>query len=103
VPPVIVAAEPAAAPAPQPLPPVPPLIQTVTEVAGQALMPDVRGLAAREALRILSGVGLTVRMNGLGVVSSQSPLPGQPIEPGGWGVIQLQRTFSEPRPPGGER
>jgi cell division protein FtsI (penicillin-binding protein 3) len=101
VPPVIVAAEPA--PVPQPRPPVPPLIQTVTEVAGQALMPDVRGLAARDALRILSGVGLTVRMNGLGVVSSQSPLPGQPVEPGGWGVIQLQRSFSEPRPPGGER
>jgi cell division protein FtsI (penicillin-binding protein 3) len=99
VPPVIVAGD----PAPQPMPPASSILRTVTDVAGQTLMPDVRGLAARDALRVLGGVGLTVRISGSGVVSSQSPLPGQPVEAGGWGVIQLQRVFSEPRPPGGER
>jgi cell division protein FtsI (penicillin-binding protein 3) len=101
VPPVIIATDPV--PAPDPVPSAPAVLQAVTDVSGLAVMPDVRGLAARDALRILSGIGLTVRMSGTGVVGSQSPLPGQPVEPGGWGVIQLQRSFSEPRPPGGER
>ena len=90
-------------PAPQPVPAAPAVLQAVTDVSGHLVMPDVRGLPARDALRVLSGIGLTVRMNGSGVVGSQSPLPGQPVEPGGWGVIQLQRSFSEPRPPGGDR
>jgi cell division protein FtsI (penicillin-binding protein 3) len=101
VPPVIVA-EDSGAPAPAPLPSAP-VVQVVTDVSGQPLMPDVRGLAAREALKILGGVGLTVRMTGSGVVASQSPLPGQPVEAGGWSVLQLQRVVAEPRPPGGER
>ena len=101
VPPVIIAGDPV--PAPQPVPAAPAVLQAVTDVSGHLVMPDVRGLPARDALRVLSGIGLTVRMNGSGVVGSQSPLPGQPVEPGGWGVIQLQRSFSEPRPPGGDR
>ena len=101
VPPVIIATDPV--PVPDPVPSAPAVLQAVTDVSGQAVMPDVRGLAARDALRVLSGIGLTVRISGTGVVGSQSPLPGQPVEPGGWGVIQLQRSFSEPRPPGGQR
>jgi len=103
IPPVVVA-EHDTVPAPAPVSPAL-VLQTVTDLTGQplTLMPDVRGLAARDALRVLSGVGLTVRMTGSGVVASQSPLPGQPVESGGWGVIQLQRVFTESRPPGGER
>ena len=103
IPPVVVT-EHDTVPAPEPVSPAH-VLQTVTDLTGQplTLMPDVRGLAARDALRVLSGVGLTVRMTGSGVVASQSPLPGQPVESGGWGVIQLQRVFTESRPPGGER
>ncbi len=54
-------------------------------------MPDVRGLSARDALRVLGGVGLAVRFNGSGIVAEQTPEPGEPIE-GGWSVLQLRRT-----------
>ena len=40
---------------------------------GQALMPDVRGMSAREALRVLVRVGLTVRLMGDGFVVEQNP------------------------------
>ncbi|HYN09515.1 MAG TPA: penicillin-binding protein [Vicinamibacterales bacterium] len=96
----VIVAEGQAAPEPKPSAPV---VQVVTDVTGQPLMPDVRGLGARQALKVLGGVGLTVRMTGSGVVSSQSPLPGQPVEAGGWSVLQLHRVMAEPRPPGGER
>jgi membrane peptidoglycan carboxypeptidase len=103
VPPVIVADD-RTVPVPAPAAPTP-VIQTVTDVAGRplTLMPDVRGLGARDAIRVLGQVGLTVRMTGTGVVASQSPQPGQPVEGGGWGVIHLQRLISEQRPPGGDR
>ena len=102
VPPVIVADD-RTVPVPAPAAPTP-IIQTVTDVAGtpMTLMPDVRGLGARDAIRVLGQVGLTVRMTGSGVVASQSPQPGLPVEGGGWGVIHLQRLISE-RPPGGDR
>jgi len=101
VPPIVVTEDHAAPPAPRV--PGPELIQVLGQLDGRTLMPDVRGLAARDALRVLSKVGLTVRMTGTGVVTSQAPLPGQPIETGGWGVLQLQRTQPDPRTAGGDR
>ena len=64
-------------------------------------MPDVSGLSAREAVRVLTGVGLTVRPRGTGFVARQSPEPGEPIDPGSWSLLELQRTVSavEPRGP----
>ena len=38
-------------------------------------MPDLRGLSAREALRTLTRIGMTARMNGDGFVLEQSPRP----------------------------
>ena len=43
--------------------------------AGQ--MPDLRGLSAREALRTLTRIGLTARINGDGFVIEQSPAAGR--------------------------
>jgi cell division protein FtsI (penicillin-binding protein 3) len=43
------------------------------------LMPDLRGLSAREALRALTAVGMTARMNGDGFVLEQSPAAGEPM------------------------
>jgi hypothetical protein len=57
-------------------------------------MPDVRGLSAREAVRVLGGLGLTTRLVGLGVVGGQYPQPGEPIQQGGTSVLRLDR-----RPP----
>jgi len=74
------------------------LIPAVAEVAGHSLMPDVRGMAMRDALRVLGRVGLSVRAAGDGVVTEQTPDPGEAIEPGGWSAIQLRRT---PEPPAG--
>ena len=56
-------------------------------------LPDLRGLSAREALRVLTSIGLTAHLTGVGVVASQSPAPGTPIEP--WfGMCAQARTQS---------
>ena len=69
----------------------PSLVSALTPVGGSTLMPDVTGLSAREAIRVLSGVGLTVRARGAGFVVRQSPIPGSPVETGAWGIIELER------------
>ena len=42
-------------------------------------MPDLRGLAAREAVNVLTRLGMTARMNGNGFVIEQTPEPGAPV------------------------
>jgi len=70
-------------------------------LGGPAIMPDVRGLSARDALRTLVAAGLSVTLNGSGVVVAQTPEPGVAIERGGASALVLQRAIIEPRPPGG--
>ena len=55
-------------------------------------LPDFRGLSAREALRVLTKIGLTARLTGNGAVTSQVPAPGTPIEPGMTCELRLERT-----------
>ena len=55
-------------------------------------LPDLRGLSAREALRILTKIGLTARITGNGVVSRQVPAPGAPIERGMTCELTLERA-----------
>ena len=55
-------------------------------------LPDLRGLSAREALRVLTAIGLTAQLTGSGVVTNQSPAPGTAIEPGMACVLRLERT-----------
>jgi cell division protein FtsI (penicillin-binding protein 3) len=43
-------------------------------------LPDLRGLSAREAVHELARLGLSARLSGDGVVTSQEPRPGTPIE-----------------------
>ena len=57
----------------------------------QGIMPELRGLSAREALRTLLRIGATARMVGQGVVIEQSPAPGQPLGSGEVGVLRLGR------------
>jgi cell division protein FtsI (penicillin-binding protein 3) len=55
-------------------------------------LPDFRGLSAREALRVITKIGLTARLRGNGVVTSQVPAPGTPIEPGMPCELRLERA-----------
>jgi cell division protein FtsI (penicillin-binding protein 3) len=55
-------------------------------------LPDLRGLSAREALRVLTKIGLIARLTGNGVVTSQTPSAGTPIEPGMACELKLERT-----------
>ena len=55
-------------------------------------LPDLRGLSAREALRVLTQLGVPVRLNGRGIVASQKPAPGTPFEPGMPCELWLERA-----------
>lgn len=55
-------------------------------------IPDLRGLSAREAVRALVKLGLIVEATGDGVVVSQDPAPGTPLEAGGLCRLVLDRT-----------
>jgi cell division protein FtsI (penicillin-binding protein 3) len=94
VPPVFVSA---AVPTLPNRPPRPPsLVSALTPIGGLTLMPDVTGLGAREAIQVLTSVGLTVRPRGAGFVARQFPEPGAPVDRGGWGVIELERRAPAP-------
>src|SRR5262245_11642241 len=45
-------------------------------------VPDLRGMSAREAVRKLVTLGMHARASGDGVVVSQDPQPGSPLDPG---------------------
>jgi len=94
VPPVIVTADPGSAvtqPAKVTAPPA------IVQLGGRALMPDVRGMSARDAMRALGEAGLMLHLDGSGVVVSQSPAPGEPIEPGGRSQLLLKRAGTDAR------
>ena len=55
-------------------------------------LPDLRGLSARDAVRVLTKIGLTARLKGSGVVTSQIPQPGTLIEPGMTCELALERA-----------
>jgi cell division protein FtsI (penicillin-binding protein 3) len=55
----------------------------------QVFMPRVEGLPLRPALDALAPLGLRVDVAGRGVVVSQSPSPGAPIEPGALARLAL--------------
>jgi membrane peptidoglycan carboxypeptidase len=55
-------------------------------------LPDLRGLSAREALRVLTKLGLTARLTGNGTVTRQAPAPGTPIGPGMACELKLERA-----------
>jgi beta-lactam-binding protein with PASTA domain len=59
---------------------------------GEVAMPDLRGLGAREALRALSKLGVTIRLTGDGFVVEQEPTAGAPLENGASSRLWLERT-----------
>ena len=61
--------------------------------AQMGLVPDVRGLSAREAVRSMLRIGLTPRLDGDGFVLEQSPAPGTTLVPGEGAVLRLGRRL----------
>ncbi len=70
----------------------PPSIVAVSTNGVVSDLPDLRGLSARDALRVLTNIGLTAKLKGNGVVTSQIPAPGTPIVPGMPCELRLERT-----------
>jgi cell division protein FtsI (penicillin-binding protein 3) len=59
--------------------------------ASGAVFPDLRGLSARDALRMLARLGMTARLNGAGLVVKQVPEPGAPIDRDTASTLWLER------------
>jgi cell division protein FtsI (penicillin-binding protein 3) len=70
----------------------------VDVVTGPPTVPDVRGLAAREAVRRLARLGLVARLTGTGTVIDQDPAAGSPIESGRTCRLWLERLTITPPP-----
>ena len=63
------------------------------------LMPDLRGLSAREAVDAVGHLGLRAAIVGDGGVTRQEPAPGDAIEPGSMATFWLdRRAVSGPEP-----
>ena len=65
-------------------------------VTRDGLMPDLRGLSARTAVRRLARAGFTPRLAGQGVVTAQVPMAGTALDPGASVRLWLDR---DPPPP----
>jgi cell division protein FtsI (penicillin-binding protein 3) len=59
--------------------------------AEDGLMPDLRGMSARRALRSLSKIGMAARLSGDGFVVGQSPAPGDALVRGDACILTLGR------------
>jgi cell division protein FtsI/penicillin-binding protein 2 len=71
-----------------------PVIDVGTQLLTRdGVMPDVRGLSAREALRVLGTVGVEARVSGDGFVATQEILPGTAIVPGQTCGLVLRRQL----------
>jgi cell division protein FtsI/penicillin-binding protein 2 len=80
---------------------LPTVIPVMTPVGDRKVMPDVRGLAARDAVRALGAMGLSVRLRGSGFVSAQTPEAGRLVDSGEVSVLDLRRTLSDAAKPSG--
>jgi cell division protein FtsI/penicillin-binding protein 2 len=68
-----------------------PVVNLVSDGPSDA-MPDLRGMSGRDAMRALARLGVTARIVGDGVVVSQDPLPGTPLEDGSQCRLVLARA-----------
>jgi len=67
------------------------MLAATLEPARNGLMPDLRGLSGREALRLLSQIGMSARLSGDGFVVDQMPTPGSSLVRGDACTLKLQR------------
>lgn len=90
-PPVVVAAADADADGPVPVPVKATFSPSRAPEIAPGQMPDLRGVSARDALRVLTRLGMTARMTGDGVVVDQAPDAGAPLEDAAEAVLTLGR------------
>ena len=64
--------------------------------ARDGIVPDVRGMSARDAVRAFMRAGLAPRVDGNGVVVEQSPAAGTTLMPGDPALLKLQRRVTPP-------
>ena len=62
------------------------------------VMPDLRGMSARAAVRALSRAGMSARVAGQGVVTAQDPMAGSALEPGASVRLWLDRDLPPAQP-----
>jgi len=70
------------------------MVERALAPARAGVMPDLRGLSARDAVRMLTTVGMTARLSGSGFVIEQSPVAGSALVRGDVCTLTLGR-----RPP----
>lgn len=100
-PPVLVASAQPEADSLQPQPVSLPMAPEATfDLAASGLMPDLRGLSAREAVRRLTKIGMTARMAGNGFVLEQTPAAGSVLISGAACSLKLGRQPSSGPPSG---
>ncbi len=79
-----------------------PTVETVAYTdGGQVVMPSLLNLGARDATRLLTRAGLSVHLISDGVVVSQFPEAGMPVEAGDTAVLQLRLMRPVVVPAGG--
>ncbi len=79
------------------------VLAATLEPARNGLMPDLRGLSAREALRLLARIGMTARLSGDGFVVEQRPAPGDALVRGDACALTLGRRPPPGMPAGGQQ
>jgi cell division protein FtsI (penicillin-binding protein 3) len=72
------------------------VLAATLEPAGNGLMPDLRGLSGREALHLLSRLGMTARLSGDGFVVEQTPESGAALVRGDACDLKLERRAPAP-------
>ena len=87
----LLASRPSTAPEQTSGPVAPPRIVPLGGSGPITVFPDFTGMSARNALRVLSQLGLTARLQGTGVVAQQYPPAGEPIESASTVVLKLDR------------
>jgi len=92
-PPILVARNEEARELPTSGPGEPPAIVTLGSQGDEhsPVFPDLRGMSARDAIRVLARMGLTARMRGAGFVVDQQPEAGSPLDGRAACVLWLDR------------
>jgi cell division protein FtsI/penicillin-binding protein 2 len=67
------------------------VVPVLTDAAGRPIMPDLRGLTLRDALRAALALGLSMTTDGDGVVVFQTPVAGAVLGSSHRGTLQLRR------------
>ena len=73
------------------------MLPTGDTTSRDGIMPDLRGLSARTAVRTLARAGFMPRLAGQGVVTAQDPMAGTALDPGV--SVRLWLDRDTPAPP----